>query len=342
MPTLLTSARPGESGETANEAFSEDDGCADYKRVYARLRRASLHMTSGKLPLTSTRLRGDEWSLTSLTSLHLDAGGANDPRPFVDFPFDPIGEFLGRAGDRLEAERGEALAYLRQRDNPGDLAMQTIDDLLRCAARYQHTQDDLGFLIGGARFRERRHVRQRGRPPRAGDRERAHRALLDVPGGGGNRSVEDRRMPADGRGDRGSTAVEGDSHEVEPERLLEHFAREVTRGPEASMGIAVLSRPRFHPGDELFDARCRNGRMHQQHARNHVHRPTRREWRHHLHRPIGVGRWLRPACCGDEQRGKPNHDRLQLCNLHAQSARMFASRTTLLHFAISALMRMPN
>src|SRR6266542_6593985 len=158
MPTLLTSARPGESGETANEAFSEDDGCADYKRVYARLRRASLHMTSGKLPLTSTRLRGDEWSLTSLTSLHLDAGGANDPRPFVNFPFDPIGEFLGRAGDRLEAERGEASAHVRQRDDPDNLAMQAIDDLLRCGAWHQHAEDDFGFLTGGPGFGERRHV----------------------------------------------------------------------------------------------------------------------------------------------------------------------------------------
>src|SRR5262249_58445943 len=87
----------------------------------------------------------------------------NDLRPLVDFPSDPIGEFLGRAGDRLESERGKALPYVGQRDDPDDLAMQAIDDVLRCSRWHQHAEDDFGFLTRPARFRQRRHVGPRGR-----------------------------------------------------------------------------------------------------------------------------------------------------------------------------------
>jgi len=70
--------------------------------------------------------------------------------------------------------------------------------------------------------------------------------LLDVPGGGGDGGVEDRRVPADGRGDCWTAAVEGDGHEIEPEGLLEHFAGEVAGRPESGMGVAVLARAGFH------------------------------------------------------------------------------------------------
>src|SRR5262249_46033145 len=97
------------------------------------------------------------------------------------------------------------------------------------------------------------------------------------PGGGGNGGVEDRRMPADGRGDRGPAAVEGDGHEIEPEGLLEHFAGEVAGRPEPGMGVAVLTRASFYPGDELLHAGGRNGGMHQQHLRRYADERYRRE-----------------------------------------------------------------
>src|SRR5262245_5157831 len=59
--------------------------------------------------------------------------------------------------------------------------MQARDDVSWHAARHQDAEDDFRFLIGGACFRERRHAGQRGRTPRAGNGERAHRALLDMP-----------------------------------------------------------------------------------------------------------------------------------------------------------------
>src|SRR5262245_3521021 len=72
-------------------------------------RRSGRQRRSGTL---SPRSDWDAWRLQRrarqpacrFTSLHLDAAGANDLRPLVDFPLDPIGEFLGCAGDRLEAE----------------------------------------------------------------------------------------------------------------------------------------------------------------------------------------------------------------------------------------------
>src|SRR6266576_3544192 len=75
--------------------------------------------------------------------------------------------------------------------------MQAVDDVVRSPRRDQHAKDNIGFLTRRARFRERRHIRQRGRTPRARDGERADRALPDVSGGGGDGGIEDRRMPAE-------------------------------------------------------------------------------------------------------------------------------------------------
>src|SRR5262249_20152196 len=80
----------------------------------------------------------------------------------------------------------QALPYVRQRNDSDDLAMQAVDDVLQRSGRHQYAEDDVGFLTRRARFRQRRHVGQRRRTPRAGDGERAHRALLDMSGGGGN------------------------------------------------------------------------------------------------------------------------------------------------------------
>jgi hypothetical protein len=47
-----------------------------------------------------------------------------------------------------------------------------------------------------------------------------------------------------------------------------------------------------------------------EHARDDIDRPAGRERRDHLHRSIGIVRWLRQARAGDEKRGKPKQDRL--------------------------------
>src|SRR5215472_17195722 len=248
-------------------------------------------------------------------------------------------------------------------------------------------------------------------------------------------------MPADGRGDRGPAAVEGDGHEIEPEGLLEHFAGEVAGRSEPGMGVAVLAWAGFHPGDELLQVGRRNGGMHQQHLRRYAHkryrrevgrgveaelgeqariddecaaddedgiavgrrlrcqrgadiaaatgmvlhvellaepfgqlgreharhsvdRAARREWRDHLHRPIeiaGVCAKLAPAIISAARpstiafisafppRRPRDHSILRgmrrsklRSRSSAQSALMLASWTTLLHFAISSLIRAPN
>src|SRR5260221_6871553 len=89
---------------------------------------------------SSPRKRGSQrgWPLDSRLrcgeavankSLQLYICCANDLRPLVDFPPDAVGELAGRAGDWLEAERQEALARVRQRDDRHDLAMQTRHDV---------------------------------------------------------------------------------------------------------------------------------------------------------------------------------------------------------------------
>ena len=84
-------------------------------------------------------------------------------------------------------------------------------------------------------------------------------------------------MPADGRCDGGAAAVERHGHEVEPERLLEHFTGEIARGSQAGMGIAVLARACLHPGDKLLHVRRRNVWVHQQNLRRHSDQRHRRE-----------------------------------------------------------------
>src|SRR5258707_14087461 len=97
---------------------------------------------------SSPRKRGSQrgWPLDSRLrcgeaiankSLQLYICCANDLRPLVDFPPDAVGELPGRAGDRLETERQEALAPLRQRDHGHELAMQTRDNVSRPSARHQ-------------------------------------------------------------------------------------------------------------------------------------------------------------------------------------------------------------
>jgi len=85
-----------------------------------------------------------------------------------------------------------------------DLAIQAFDDVLRRSGRNEYPEDDVGFLIAGAGFRERRDIRQRRRTVRPGHGERAHGALLDVFGGGRDRGVENWRVPADGRRNGGA------------------------------------------------------------------------------------------------------------------------------------------
>src|SRR5262249_60482860 len=102
-------------------------------------------------------------------------------------------------------------------------------------------------------------------------------ALLGWAGGGRVGGVGDGSVPADGRGDGWPAAVEGDGHEIEPEGLLEHFAGEVAGRPESGMGVAVLTRAGFYPGDKFLHAGGWNGRMHQQHLRRYADERYRRE-----------------------------------------------------------------
>ncbi len=62
-----------------------------------------------------------------------DAGVADHLAPFGDLVRDPLRECGGRAGDRIEAERGETLLELRRRDDFRDCVVQEIDDLARRA-----------------------------------------------------------------------------------------------------------------------------------------------------------------------------------------------------------------
>jgi len=94
-------------------------------------------------------------------------------------------------------------------------------------------------------------------------------------------------VPADRRRDRRPAAVEGDSGQIEPERLLEHFAGEVAGRTQPCMSVSVLPRARFHPGDELFDARRRYRWMHKQHLRRYADERCRRQIRRRVEAKLG-------------------------------------------------------
>src|SRR5262249_62049661 len=96
------------------------------------------------------------------------------------------------------------------------------------AAGPEYAEEFSRFVRGGPCSREGRPGGPRGQPPRAGNGERVPRALLDMPGRGGDRRKQKGRVPADRRRDRRPAAVEGDGKKIEPERLLEHFAGQIT------------------------------------------------------------------------------------------------------------------
>src|SRR5262245_10025508 len=113
-------------------------------------------------------------------SVHLDAGVAHDLGPALDVELDLRAIRLRRAADRRESERRQPLAHDRQRHDARELPRQDIDDRPRRCRRRQQADIEVGVLVGEAAFAHGRHVGDDRRALRAGDRERAQRAFLDV------------------------------------------------------------------------------------------------------------------------------------------------------------------
>ena len=181
--------------------------------------------------------------------------------------------------------------------------MQARDNVGRRAGRREQAEDDLRLLITRPRFRQSRNLGQGRRTLRAGDGERAHRALLDVGDRGRNRGIENRRVSADGRGDGRPAAVEGNGDDVEPKRLLEHFAGKVAGRAQPGMGIAVFARARLDPGDELRERGCRNGWIDEQHLRRHSDQGNRRKIGEGIEAELGEQAGIDDQRAADDQDG---------------------------------------
>src|SRR6267142_1230405 len=72
---------------------------------------------------------------TERRSIDARAAFLHHLRPARDVGLDEFAEFLGRVADRLEAEAGDALAYLGIPQRAGDLALQLRDDAPRRSRR---------------------------------------------------------------------------------------------------------------------------------------------------------------------------------------------------------------
>jgi hypothetical protein len=143
-------------------------------------------------------------------SIDADARGLDDLGPVRDLGLDVGCIFLRRIGDRLEADRVEPLSHLGLRKALGDLALQPVDDRLRCAGWHDYAGERVRLLVGDARSRHCRYVGDDLRALFGQHHQTAQVPRFDVRGDRRQRQEADWGVAAD-------RAVERHREEVEPE-----------------------------------------------------------------------------------------------------------------------------
>src|SRR5260370_25260069 len=100
-------------------------------------RRTTWPATKSKVEIAVCSVRANSAAGTeravhrSTRLLRLDVGRADDLAPHFGLDLDAACEFLRRAGDGFETERGQAFLHVRQCDDRCDLALNRADDLIR-------------------------------------------------------------------------------------------------------------------------------------------------------------------------------------------------------------------
>src|SRR5207244_7404757 len=104
--------------------------------------------------------------------LRLDVGRADNLAPHFGLDLDAACEFLRRAGDGFETERGQAFLHVRQRDDSRDLALNRADDLIRRSGWGQKSDPAVALDVRIAGLGGRRDVGEELRALLARERER--------------------------------------------------------------------------------------------------------------------------------------------------------------------------
>ena len=104
----------------------------------------------------------------------------DDVGPFRDLGLDERRDLGKRQVKRFAGGRRDALLYDRLGERFFDLAVQLLDDRLRRLFRRPESEPHIILVIRYAGFGDRRHVRQERRALRAGNRECADIAALDL------------------------------------------------------------------------------------------------------------------------------------------------------------------
>ncbi|MHC2720714.1 hypothetical protein ACVMGE_003201 [Bradyrhizobium diazoefficiens] len=182
--------------------------------------------------------------------------------------------------------------------------MQLVDDRRRRARGREQAGESLAVEILVAELGEGRDVRQRLQPVRAGDRERAEQAGLDVLEA--DRELVERELHlaaeqiVDGR--RVAAVMRGDPLQVEIR--LHQFAEQMIGGAGAGRGHRQLTGLALGEVDEFLEIVGLDGGMHLEHQRRHRDGRDRQEI---LLPVIGIalvdlGREQHRAVGADEQR----------------------------------------
>ena len=100
----------------------------------------------------------------------LRAGRLYDARPFVDLVVKELSRFGGGHCHRLRAQFGQARAGLRIGENTSDFGVDFVSDRIRRLRRHKDAEPRAQVVAAHAAFADRRHIRQRARAPRGGDR----------------------------------------------------------------------------------------------------------------------------------------------------------------------------
>ena len=183
---------------------------------------------------------------------------------------------------------GELLLRLRRREPLRDLRVELRDDRRRRAGRREDAEPRRRLEARKTGFRNRRHVRQRGRTRERRDGERAHLARLDLRQRRRQVVEHQLHLPAKEILQGRSAALVRDVGHLHAGHHLEELAGQVDRRSVARRCEVELAGICLRIGDELGHRVRGHRRIDDQHVRNARDEDHRREILHVVVRHLGV------------------------------------------------------
>src|SRR5215831_3425914 len=202
------------------------------------------------------------------TSIRLNPGSPDDLAPLLDLVVEELRKRFRpeRIDDR--AERSELLPDSRVLESLQRVGAEPCDRLLRRLCWRKQAPPDVRVVARNAGLGEGRNIGKQGKALRAPDGEGAQAPRLDVGHDLERVGDEEGEAPAQEVGDRGSAALIGHVHHVDPRLEAQQLRREVLRAAVAGRAVVERSGLGFRERNQLLHRfRRRLGRNHEHERR---------------------------------------------------------------------------